>query len=51
MALVEQERQKMREMINVNFSEEQITTLAGRISARVMTILDSQQQLALNKLS
>ncbi len=51
MALVEQERQKMREMINVNFSEEQITTLAGRISARVMTILDSQQRLALNKLS
>ena len=39
-----------RGMINVNFSEEQIP-LAGRISARVMTILDSQQRQALNKLS
>jgi hypothetical protein len=41
----------MKEDINVSFTEEQITTLAGRISTRVKTILDNEQQMALNKLS
>jgi uncharacterized protein YpuA (DUF1002 family) len=50
-ALLEQQRQKMKEDINVSFTEEQITTLAGRISTRVKTILDNEQQMALNKLS
>jgi hypothetical protein len=48
---LEQERQKIKESVNINFTEEQITTLATRISSRVMTILNSEQQNALSKLN
>ena len=50
-AVIEQARLKMKEDIVVNFTEEQITVIAGRISSRVKTILDSETQDALSKLS
>jgi hypothetical protein len=50
-ATIEQHRQKMKEDIVVNFTEEQITTLATRIGARMQTILESQRESALAKLN
>ena len=47
---LEQERQKIKEGIVLNLTEEQITTLATRLSARVQIILDSQNESALSKL-
>jgi hypothetical protein len=49
--ILEQERQKIKENVVINFTEEQITTLANRIGSRCATIHDSEQQAALNKLS
>jgi len=48
---LEQERQKIKESVSVSFTEEQITTLATRVSSRVMTILNAEQQAALGKLN
>lgn len=48
---IEQERQKIKESININFTEEQITLLASRISTRVQTIINAAQDAALGKLS
>jgi cell shape-determining protein MreC len=48
---LEQERLKIKESINVNFTEENITMLASRISARVQTIINAAQDAALGKLS
>ena len=49
--ILEQERQKLRESINVNFTEQQITTLADRVSARVQTIMNSDAAAALQKMN
>jgi len=48
---LEQERLKIKESINVNFTEENITLLASRISMRVQTIINAAQDAALGKLS
>ena len=48
---LEQERLKIKESINVNFTEENIMLLASRISARVQTIINAAQDTALGKLS
>ena len=48
---LEQERQKMKEGIQVGFTEQQITTLADRIGARVQTLLEAEQVAALKKLN
>jgi hypothetical protein len=48
---IEQERQKIKESININFTEEQITLLASRIGTRVQTIINAAQDAALGKLS
>ena len=48
---LEQHRQKMKEDIIVNFTEEQITHLGTRISARIQTVLDSQRESALIKMN
>jgi hypothetical protein len=48
---LEQHRQKMKEDIVVNFTEEQITHLGTRISARIQTVLDSQRESALIKMN
>lgn len=50
-AAQEQERKRLNESIVFNLTEEQVTTLAGKISHRVQTILDAQTAEALNKLS
>jgi hypothetical protein len=47
---LEQERQKIKESISFNFTEEQITTLANRIGSRCVTLHNSEQAAALNKL-
>lgn len=49
--ILEQQREKLKELINVTFSEEQITLLANRVSNRCQTILDSEHQSALSKLN
>lgn len=48
--LLEQERIRIKESINVGFTEEQINTLANRISGRVKTLYDAEQQAALGRL-
>lgn len=48
---LEQERMKLKESVVVNFTEDQITALGVRVSARVQTILESQQESALSKLN
>jgi hypothetical protein len=48
---IEQERLKIKESININFTEEQITLLASRIGTRVQTIINAAQNAALGKLS
>ena len=48
---IEQHRQKMKEDIVVNFTEEQITTLATRVGARVQTVIESQRESGLAKLN
>lgn len=48
---LEQERQKLKENIVVNFTEQQITHLADRVSARVQTILTAANDAALAKMS
>ena len=50
-AYLEQERQKMKEHIQVNFTEDQITMLADRIGARVQTIMEAVQTEALKKMN
>jgi hypothetical protein len=41
----------MKEAIVVSLSEDQITTLAHRVSSRVQTILNADNEAALKKLS
>jgi cell shape-determining protein MreC len=48
---LEQERKKLTDSITVNFTEENITLLASRISTRVQTIINAAQDAALGKLS
>jgi hypothetical protein len=48
---LEQERKKLTDSISVNFTEENITLLASRISTRVQTIINAAQDAALGKLS
>ena len=48
---LEQERQKIKEAVVVNLTEDQITTLATRLCARAQTVLESQQESALSKLN
>jgi hypothetical protein len=48
---LEQERKKLIDSITVNFTEENITLLASRISTRVQTIINAAQDAALGKLS
>ena len=47
---LEQERQRIKEQVNVILTEEQITTLANRISGRIKSIYDAEQAAALGKL-
>jgi len=47
----DRERQAMKEAIVVSLSEDQITTLAHRVSSRVQTILNADNEAALKKLS
>jgi hypothetical protein len=48
---LEQERQRLKEGIVINFTEEQITTLAGKVGARVQTIIAAAQEEQLGKLN
>jgi len=48
---LEQERKKLIDSITVNFTEENITLLASRISTRVQTIINAAQDATLGKLS
>lgn len=41
-AAVEQERIRIRESISVNFSDEQVTMFADKVSRRCQTIMDAQ---------
>jgi bacterioferritin (cytochrome b1) len=50
-ASVEQERLKMKESIVVNFTEDQITNLAMKISVRVKTMMEAEQAAALQKMN
>lgn len=47
---LEQDRQRLKENITIHFTEEQITALANRLSARVQTIINSVNSNALSKL-
>jgi len=47
-ATVQQERQKS---ITFNLTEEQVTTLAGKISARVQTMMEAANEAALRKMN
>ncbi len=47
---MEQERQRLKESVTINFTEEQITMLANRIGSRCATIYEVEQRNALNKL-
>ncbi len=49
-ASLEQERQRIKEAVSVNFTEDQITMLANRIGSRCATIYEVEQRNALNKL-
>ena len=49
--ILEQERQKIKEGVVINLTEEQITALSTRVCARVQTILESQQESALTKMN
>ena len=49
-ALLEQERLKLRELINIQFTDEQVTTLANAVTLRIRTLLASENAAALNKL-
>jgi|ERR1017187_8127404 hypothetical protein len=48
---IEQERQKLKEAVVFNFTEEQITSLASSIGTRVQTLLNAAQDAALGKLN
>jgi len=48
---LEQERRALKESIVVNFTEEQITNFATKISVRVRTMMAAEQDAALSKLN
>jgi len=50
-ALIEQERIRLKEAVVINFTEEQITELAHRITTRVKTMMDAEQAAACAKLN
>ncbi len=47
---LEQERMRIKEQVVVSLNEDQITTLANRISGRIKSIYDAEQAAALGKL-
>ena len=51
LVVIEQERQKLKESVTINFTEEQITSLASSIGTRVQTLLNAAQDAALGKLN
>lgn len=48
---LEQERAKLKESLVVNFTEEQITELASKISVRIKTLMEAEQAARLAKLN
>lgn len=48
---IEQQREKLKQGIVFNFTEEQITTLANKVCNRVQIIMDAKEKAELNHLN